>query len=286
MKKNILIITVIFSFLAISAFGCAPRLKCSRIHIPKDDPVYDIQTISEAPPHVVEAALAAEASKKEKKSATPNSKGLAEFKKQAKAAQKQAAAAHFVQNKNKQEPMVARPNNQDFQEFLKRIKREKTGQKTKIAAKKISKIKRKSATLETRLAKVENRVNYAIQYGRENRNRIGLLEERFNLSTSGKIQAEIILFKPDSSKLSVDGEKFLKNLAIEYTGGKVENIVIKGHASVTKGKIDNKILAKKRAESAYSYLKARCVPAKIIPVGETDEYGINTNAMITWLGKR
>ena len=284
MKKNILTITVIFSFLAISAFGCAPRLKCSRIYIPKDDPVYDIQTIKEAPSDVVEAALTA---KKEKKSATPNSKGLAEFKKQAKAAQKQAAIAHFVQNKsNKQKSMIARPNNQDFQEFLKRIKREKTGQKTKIATKKTSKIKKKSATLETRLAKVENRVNYAIQYGRENRNRIGLLEERFNLSTSGKIQAEIILFKPDSSKLSVDGEKFLKNLAIEYTGGKVENIVIKGHASVTKGKIDNKILAKKRAESAYSYLKARCVPAKIIPVGETDEYGINTNAMITWLGKR
>ena len=137
-----------------------------------------------------------------------------------------------------------------------------------------------------RLSKIESRLNYVVKYSRENRNRIGLLEERFNLSTSGKIQAEIILFKPDSSKLSVDGEKFLKNLAIEYTGGKVENIVIKGHASVTKGKIDNKILAKKRAESTYSYLKARCVPAKIIPVGETDEYGINTNAMITWLGKR
>ena len=270
MKKKIFVILIVFSFLAILISGCAPTGKYHRTYISPNDPVYDIPTIPAAPQHVVEAVLAADKEKTNKQ----------------KLNKKQPAG--------KKQQISARPSKQGYAEFLERVKKADAEQKAQaVRTKNPNKTRgnKKSAITATplilkKLSKIEGRLNYVEKYSRKNRNRIGLLEERFNLSVSGKIQAEIILFKPGSSELSADGEKFLKNLAVEYTGGKVENIVIKGHASVTKGKIDNKILAKKRAESAYSYLKARCVPAKIIPVGETDEYGINTNAMITWLGKR
>jgi len=145
--------------------------------------------------------------------------------------------------------------------------------------KKIYRVVNSEKTILARLSNVE-------RYAKENRNRIGTLKKRFDLSDCGKIQAEMILFLPGSSKLSQAGKNFLNILAAGYLAGDVANIVVDGNASLAKGKIDNKILSLQRAETVCNYLAEKSVPATIINVGETEEYGINTNAMITWLQKR
>ncbi len=249
-----------FSFLAISAIGCAPMGKYSRTYIPPDSPFYDIPTIRPAPQRHVAAVLAADEQKK--------------------------------REKGKRETMIARPNQKDYEEFKKRISQERAAQKAKAVAQKIPKaitVKKRTAftkkTLKARLSKVEKRVNCAIAYGRENRNRIGLLEDRFNLSPSGNIQAKLVLFKPGSAELSVKGKKILDELAIKDRKGEIEDIIITGHASKTKGKIDNKNLSQQRAKVACYYLRDENVKAEIVVAGESTRYGENKNISITWLKK-
>ncbi len=286
MKKYIFVIAIIFCFFATSIIGCAPRLKYSRADIPDNDPVYDILTIEPAPTEIVEAALAAHAVKTTK-SVAPGSKDFTEFKKQAaQAAQAQTAAGYFVQKQaTQQQPVSAKPNQNDYKEFKKSMAKAMAEQK-KAKTKKINNPtftkKRNLAgnnAFETRLAKIEKRVNYAIQYGRENRNRIGLLEDRFDLSPSGNIKAKLVLFRPGSAELSPDGEKTFNEL-IEIGA---ENVRIAAHASVVKGKIDNQVLSQQRAETVNAYLlKGGIKPEDITVVGETDRYGENKNISVTW----
>lgn len=262
MKKNILMIAVTFAFLTIFAAGCASTGKYPRTYISPDDPVYDIPTIPAAPPHVVAAVLAAN------------------------------RGEVVAPAKNKAEQTNARPNNKDYQEFIKRMKKIKAEQKAKAIAAKTPEtvpMKKREAfskkSFETRLSKVERRVNYVIGYSRENRNRIGLLDDRFNLSACGKIQAKLILFKSGSAELSPKGKKVFDELAEKAGSDQIGNIVITGHASTTGGKISNKTLSEKRAKTAYDYLTTKGITAKMIPAGETSRYGNNTNISVTWLEK-
>ena len=259
MKKNILMIVAIFTFLTISAAGCVSTGKYSRTYIPPDSPFYDIPTIQPAPQHVVDAVLAAD---KGQTSAHSNQRDATDVSR-----------------------MSARPNQRDYEQFKKRIAQKKAKQKIQVATVKATGIvatKKRPAfskkSLETRLAKVERRVNYVISYSRENRNRIGLLEDRFNLSACGKIRAKLVLFKSGSAELSPEGKKVFDELV--ETGA--ENIIITAHASITKGKIDNKTLSQQRAQNAHDYLQNKDIEADIIVVGETTRYGENKNISVTW----
>ena len=286
MKKYIFVIAIIFCFFATSIIGCAPRLKYSRADIPDNDPVYDILTIEPAPTEIVEAALAAHAVKTTK-SVAPGSKDFTEFKKQAaQAAQAQTAAGYFVQKQaTQQQPVSAKPNQSDYKEFKKSMVKAMAEQKNKtniteipnaVATKKRPNFTKKIYSSErTILARLTNLEKYA----RENRNRIGLLENRFNLSPSGKIKAKLVLFKSGSAELSPDGEKTFNELI--KIGAK--NVRIAAHASVVKGKIDNQVLSQQRAETVNAYLlKGGIKPEDVTVVGETDRYGENKNISVTW----
>lgn len=118
------------------------------------------------------------------------------------------------------------------------------------------------------------------------KDRVGVLEDRFDLSPSGNIKEKLVMFKSGSStELTPEGIQFIKDLIEWSKKGLVENINMNGNASTKGSEGTNLKISEDRAKTVQKILKDNGVDSNINFNGETDRYGHNTNAAITWRKK-
>jgi len=114
------------------------------------------------------------------------------------------------------------------------------------------------------------------------KNRTGILEDRFDLSSNGKIKAELIFFKFGSSELTNEGRVFLDEIAKRAIANLITNIKISGHASPGGSRTKNIEIAKNRALSIHEYLSGVGVKSLIVSSEETSRFGDGKNGSIIW----
>lgn len=90
----------------------------------------------------------------------------------------------------------------------------------------------------------------------------------------------VIKFRPGSVELSPFAKKELDRMVEDFTGGKINNIKLAGHASFSGSSARNQKLMEQREKAVKEYLVEKNVDVEIISGGETDQFGTNTNVAI------